>query len=321
MTGFKSILAVLPEDSLHEVALARAIHLAKANGAALTVVDVVDTAPSDLSRLMQRLPGVGGTDIEEDVIAYHRERLGKLADSARAAGLDVSEAVLRGRPFVEVIRMVLREGHDIVIKGAATGQKAQAQLDGFDMHLLRKCGCPVWLLMGEGDGTFDTVLAAVDPEDSDDPLRDGLNRSVLDLATSFAERDKAAVHVVHAWHLQAEQALRHGRYSRQHPEAVERILDQTRQAAKDQLAALVADYPQIPADRVHLIKGRPGEAIADFVNDQGSDVLVMGTVGRTGLAGFIMGNTAETILRRVACSVIAVKPDGFVSPVTLDTAS
>lgn len=31
-----------------------------------------------------------------------------------------------------------------------------------------------------------------------------------------------------------------------------------------------------------------------------------------------MGNTAETILSRVECSVLAVKPGGFVSPVNVD---
>ena len=44
----------------------------------------------------------------------------------------------------------------------------------------------------------------------------------------------------------------------------------------------------------------------------------MGTVARTGIPGLLIGNTAETILQRVDCSVLAVKPDGFVSPVGLD---
>lgn len=42
---------------------------------------------------------------------------------------------------------------------------------------------------------------------------------------------------------------------------------------------------------------------------------IMGTVGRTGIPGFLIGNTAETVLRQVACSVLAVKPTGFVTPV------
>jgi len=45
--------------------------------------------------------------------------------------------------------------------------------------------------------------------------------------------------------------------------------------------------------------------------------VVMGTVARTGVPGFIMGNTAETILNHINCSVLAIKPQGFVTPITL----
>lgn len=44
----------------------------------------------------------------------------------------------------------------------------------------------------------------------------------------------------------------------------------------------------------------------------------MGSVARTGISGLIMGNTAERILGSLPCSVITVKPEGFVSPIGLD---
>jgi nucleotide-binding universal stress UspA family protein len=43
----------------------------------------------------------------------------------------------------------------------------------------------------------------------------------------------------------------------------------------------------------------------------------MGTVARTGIEGLLIGNIAETILRRVDSSVLAVKPHGFETPVRL----
>ena len=42
------------------------------------------------------------------------------------------------------------------------------------------------------------------------------------------------------------------------------------------------------------------------------------SVQRTGVSGLIVGSTAETMLRQVECAVLAVKPEGFVSPVVLD---
>jgi nucleotide-binding universal stress UspA family protein len=320
MKRFKSILAVLPEDSLAEVAFARAVHLARVNGAALTLVDLVDVAPGELARMLAALSG-SGSEIAEDVLAYHRGRLAGFAERARAEGVEVSEAVLQGVSFVEVVRMILREGHDLVIKGATAAPHGRGVLKGLDMHLLRKCPCPVWMLMGPGDGSFDRILAAVDADAEADSPRGRLDRLVLDLATSMAERDGAEIHVAHAWYLPEEQALRHGRYTSGKQGDVDRLVEHERASAETRLKALMADYPQVPKAHRHLIKGAPGDVIAEFAEAEEVDLIVMGTVGRTGIAGFIMGNTAETILRAVRCSVIAVKPEGFESPVTLNGAN
>jgi universal stress protein E len=318
MQRFKSILAVLTEDSLADVAFDRAIQLARSNDAALTLVDVVESDPGDIARMLIALTGARGTEIAEDVLAYHRGRLARFAAKARAAGVEVTEAVLQGVPFVEVIRMVQREGHDIVIKGATAAPHGHGVFKGFDMHLLRKCPCPVWMLMGPGDSSFDMILAAVDPDPLGDPTREGLDRLVLDLATGLGERDGAAVHVVHAWHLQEEQALRHGRHTSGRQDEVDRMVEQERDSTEARLNGLMAQYPQVPWANRHLLKGEPGDVIAEFAEAKKADLIVMGTVGRTGLAGFIVGNTAETILGAVRCSVIAVKPEGFQSPVTLN---
>ena len=48
------------------------------------------------------------------------------------------------------------------------------------------------------------------------------------------------------------------------------------------------------------------------------ELLVMGTVGRTGISGFITGNTVERLLPQIPCSLLAVKPPGFESPVSLN---
>ena len=66
---------------------------------------------------------------------------------------------------------------------------------------------------------------------------------------------------------------------------------------------------------LHLVEGPAGEVLPELVRRLDINLIVMGTVARTGLSGLIMGNTAETILNSVGCSVLTVKPDGFVSPV------
>jgi nucleotide-binding universal stress UspA family protein len=64
-----------------------------------------------------------------------------------------------------------------------------------------------------------------------------------------------------------------------------------------------------------LVEGEPERAISHFVDRNGVDLVVMGTVARSGIPGVVMGNTAERVLQRLHGSVLAVKPPGFVSPV------
>jgi hypothetical protein len=55
--------------------------------------------------------------------------------------------------------------------------------------------------------------------------------------------------------------------------------------------------------------GRPHEQILALAREQGVDLLVMGSTGRTGLARILMGSVAEKVLREVPCSMIMVKAE------------
>ena len=76
--------------------------------------------------------------------------------------------------------------------------------------------------------------------------------------------------------------------------------------------------PRLAESRIEIRQGHAEDAIARFVVAEGIELTVMGTVARRGISGLLFGNTAERILQRLLCSVLAVKPDGFVSPVNID---
>ncbi|MCP4410554.1 MAG: universal stress protein [Gammaproteobacteria bacterium] len=81
---------------------------------------------------------------------------------------------------------------------------------------------------------------------------------------------------------------------------------------------LLADYEALGVNiTAHLIEGRAGMVIPEQARRQEVGLIVMGTVARTGLPGFIIGNTAESVLNQVGCSVLTVKPQGFETPVRL----
>jgi len=109
-------------------------------------------------------------------------------------------------------------------------------------------------------------------------------------------------------------------------EKVDLYTEQARQESSDNLQSLVNEMNTLVGKdtvdylhpKVHLVKGKPSEEIPLMVKKYNVDLIVMGTVARTGIPGFIIGNTAESILARVHCSVLAIKPDGFKSPVAVD---
>ena len=61
----------------------------------------------------------------------------------------------------------------------------------------------------------------------------------------------------------------------------------------------------------------PAVAITNLARSLEADLIVMGTVPGSGISGMLIGGAAKEVLRRVDCSVLAVKPDGFALPVTL----
>ena len=58
---------------------------------------------------------------------------------------------------------------------------------------------------------------------------------------------------------------------------------------------------------VFMVEGDPSKSIPDFAKRVSADVVVMGTVGRSGFTGLLIGNTAERIFERVDCDVLALK--------------
>ncbi len=58
-----------------------------------------------------------------------------------------------------------------------------------------------------------------------------------------------------------------------------------------------------------VLIGTPFLEIIRQVLRQKHDLVIMGTVCRTGVAGFFIGNTAENVLQQVDCSVLTVKPE------------
>jgi universal stress protein E len=310
MDRFKSILVAASPGHLEPLTLRAAVELADANDARLTVSDVVMPLPG-----WRRTVNVEGRviNIEAAMVKEREERLAHMLHNTGDRA-DTEVTVTVGEPFIEVIRQVVRDGHDLVMVGEpAVENTGVPQLSSGVMHLLRKCPTPGWVMRPSVNREC-RVLALVDP-DPDDEVRNGLNDLVMELATSLARREQGELHIGNAWSLAGEATLRSSSYVGLPGSIVDVMVHETETARLRELEALTSRHTKEPDCSIHLVEGEPGDALPRLAHQLDIGLIVMGTVGRTGLRGLIMGNTAETILRSVRCSVLALKPEGFVTPV------
>lgn len=306
MQPFKSILVDIDASMAAHPALDRAVRLARASGAKLMIADVV-TIPSDAHRYLE-------PSLEEEYVMRRRRRLEQVARGV--AGVPTESTLLSGRPATALIREVLRAGHDLLIRSHARDLVARGArpYGPVDMELFRQCPCPVMVVGPGAPAAHPRMLGAVHAS-TDDAGEQALNMKIVDLTLLMARLEQGSPTVLQAWAPFAEPLVR-SHYSN---EAYSSYIDEVRRQAEGDLARLAdASGGRLTPGQVELRRGQPEDVIPEFVVAQGIDLVVMGSVARSGIAGLLIGNTAERVLRRLPCSVLAVKPDGFVSPVRPD---
>lgn len=295
--------------SLEPYVANKVIELARLNDAAVTVVYLLEDG---LFEQFSHLFLNNGEKITSKLASQLKEEVHTFVSGEIWKGIQVSSEILQGRGFISIIQKVLTDSHDLVIKrGSAT-----KGMDQLTMRLIRKCPCPIWVIQGKTSGDLQRILAAVDATSENEETQ-LLNKKIVELAHSLAQREKGESHYLNAWYLQAESMLRGPRF---------KIADSEIQQMKQQLAMegqekllqlLQSAHVKAQPEQVHILEGKTDRVIENMLQALQIEVLVLGTIGRSGIPGLLIGNTVEKLLAKVDCSVLAVKPEGFVSPVKI----
>ncbi len=290
-----------------QAALNRTVHMASLLTASIEVVDVVPEISADSPVLKGRVD-----KLQERVALERQGQLDSLiahlsAQEARKPLL--SRRVLAGKEHVEVIRLVQKENFDLLVKPANSSRDLKSVLfGGTDRRLLHHCPCPVLILKPE-HGDRRSVLAAVDPV-PEDSVHMELNNEIMGAAARLSRFQDAPLHILHAWELKLDERL----VNHTDKDELAELMTSLRTDTQRRLKRLM-EGSQITDAEDHLVQGCAERVITDFVAANDIDLLVMGTVAKSGAPGFLVGNTAEKILDAVDCSVLALKPEGWVSPI------
>ena len=160
MKRFKNILFFADSKDDVTPALKRAAQLAESNNARLTLVDVVEPVETPREVISQF-----GIELVELLKKHRKEALEKLAKLIEHDDSLIYTKILIGLPFLEVIKFVQRGGYDLLVKMARPPAGISEKVFGsVDLHLLRKCPCPVLIDRPSSNVSFQQILAAVDTE-------------------------------------------------------------------------------------------------------------------------------------------------------------
>ncbi len=324
MRRFNKILCIVDPVASMDTAVMQAKRIAEDNQAEITFMSVVQIATSWRT--------VFGSK-EEYVQAFENiEKTKSIAIENHVRSLASNTTpdivIAKGISFIEIIKRVIHHQYDLVVKCAEDVDWIGRMFGSDDMHLLRKCPCPVLLLKPGHTESFRNILATVDVNDDFNDEEQGrvqheLNQLVLECSVSLSLPELSEMHIGSAWEAYAEDWLRNGAFTSQPEEKVNRYVAQARKECSSKLDLLVKKMEEMLGKaavqyiqpKSHLVKGKASREIPLMVENYDIDVIVMGTVGRVGIPGLIIGNTAEAILEQTKCSVLAVKPNGFKTPI------
>ncbi|TDU83829.1 nucleotide-binding universal stress UspA family protein [Kribbella voronezhensis] len=210
-------------------------------------------------------------DADVDIV---RDRLGYQNGSGWLANYPAADAILTEAPEAELV--VLGSRVSTKLGAAVLGSVATA--------VTAKAPCPVVVVRGTpADGP---ILVGTDgSEDSDAAVQFGFEE---------AQRTRSDLQVVYCW-----QPLGRNEVS----------IDDAEELLKDWLAESLAPYrDKFPGVRVRaeVVAGRAAAVLAE--RSSGCSMVVVGSRGRGGVRGLLLGSVSQNLLHHANCPIAVVRP-------------
>jgi universal stress protein E len=302
--GYGRILAATDFSPAAEAAVRQAAWVAQRFGSRLVLTHV-------LPDFLQAFYGAsasaryeafhGDPDVlQREIRRQSDERLRKAIADLRQPNLNVGYETLVGEPFVKIIQAVQAEGYELVVIGTR-GLSAWKQfaLGSTAKRLIRMCPSSVWVVKGESKPPPRSILVATDFSE--------VSGRAFEHARWLAGLAGSELHVLHV----VEEEMTHPVF-----EIPSLPRHYREDEARERLEALACNSAALDAPiTTHLAWGTPWLEIVQHAQRLRTDILVIGSVGRSGIKGLLLGNTANRVLGSCDCNLLTVKPAAFVSPI------
>ncbi|HVG56931.1 MAG TPA: universal stress protein [Hyalangium sp.] len=292
--AFRSLLIPVDLSAAMEKVLERAALLPLARNAQLTLLHVVPRLLLREARLRAE------SDAREALELAARKLAPKLPESAKAVPL-----VVAGVAAAEIARHARLHKAELIVMGRGGGRALRELFLGSTAErVIRRGRLPVLTVRLRPRGTYRRPLLALDTDQA--------AREVLAMALRVFPPPCPRIELVHAY-----DAPYHGLiYPSLSPEQGQEYRKYYRQKALHDIARTIAttltEVKAPPSDglswKSHIQHGSPRTIIPEAVAKLRTDLLMLGTHGRAGIAHALLGTVAGDVLRDVPCDVLVVPP-------------
>lgn len=304
MIECKRILAVVEADRENQPALSRAYEIAAKTGATVTAMMVVYDLSYDMTTMLSP------DEREAMRNAVTNEHAKWLSAHLNKQGFSRTDIVVEwnNRNYESIIRYTIHHDIDLVVKATKKHDDLVSVIfTPTDWHLMRKCPSMV-LLVKEHDWPEGGELIAAVNVGSEDDEHAALNDKITETANDFATLLEANVNLVNSYpSTPLNIAIEVPEFD---PDTYHKTVKTHHQK---EMATHALKYG-VHEKKCYVKEGLPEKVIPQIAKELDAELVIIGTVGRVGISAALIGNTAEHVIDELNCDVLAIKPEGFVSP-------
>lgn len=215
-----------------------------------------------------------------------------------APGLKIGYTVAEGTP-IDMLLEMSKTVTMIVLGSRGLGGLSGMVMGSVSAAVVSHAQCPVVVVREDNHVTeankYGPVVVGVDGSD--------VSAKATDFAFAEAQARKTRLIAVHTWmDMQVQASLAGLAAAQQEWNAVE---DEQTQLLHDRLEPFLEKYPEVEVEMV-ITRDRPIRALVDAA--AGAQLLVVGSHGRGGFRGMLLGSTSRALLQSSPCPLVVVRP-------------
>lgn len=317
MQKFNKIMLVIDINQEQKSAINRVITLAENSSIEVLLFACLHYPAVDVSPILNQQQY---DDIKRAMLSLNERRLDQIAQEHHHNNIKFTRKVVWRDPvYMSIIKAATDFEADLVIKSIHQHSALERWFfNTTESQLLYTCPIPLLLARNSDLPSGAKVIAALAPQDCQAEKSQSHNY-ILETGFAMANQMKRELHACHCfdpsyWEILIEAVREAEIWTDVFPvntesdsqKVIDLLLEQHNKSFAKTCEGLV---PR--SDHQHLICGTPENALPQTITSLKAGVLVVGSDYRTGF----LGSTAESLLQKVECDVLVVKPEYFESPV------